>query len=86
VQRATCLVERSGKIIFFKKESDTHIFYLFFTTALVFSSSMHDRWNTQLFYKLLELVVCSQPQTPPGRMLKYFNIDAMLCSLVKVVL
>jgi hypothetical protein len=36
VRRATCLVERSGKIIFFKKASDTHVPHLFYY-ALVYS-------------------------------------------------
>jgi hypothetical protein len=35
VRKATCLVERSEKIMIFKKASDTHIFYLFYY-ALVF--------------------------------------------------
>jgi hypothetical protein len=37
VRRATCLVERSEGIVIFTKASNTHIFYLLFTTALVFS-------------------------------------------------
>jgi hypothetical protein len=32
-----CLVERSGKIVNFKKASDTHSSTYLFTTALVFS-------------------------------------------------
>jgi hypothetical protein len=54
VQRATCLVERSEKIMIFKKESDTHVFYLLFYYFISVFSSMHDRWNIQLFYKMLD--------------------------------
>jgi hypothetical protein len=45
--------EKSEKIVFFKKASDTHIFYLFYYYISVFSS-MHDRWNILLFYKMLD--------------------------------
>jgi hypothetical protein len=47
------LSERSEKIVIFKKASDTHILLPIFTMALVFSTSMHDRWNYQLFTKVL---------------------------------
>jgi hypothetical protein len=49
-----CLVERSVKIVIFKKVSDTHIFQPIFSAALVISSNMHDRWNYQLFTKFLD--------------------------------
>jgi hypothetical protein len=35
-----------------KKESDTHASTYFYYCISVFSS-MHDRWNIQLFYKML---------------------------------
>jgi hypothetical protein len=35
------------------KRQVTHILLPTFTTALVIFSSMHDRWNVQLFYKML---------------------------------
>jgi hypothetical protein len=36
-----------------QKASDTHIFYVLYYCISVFSS-MHDRWNIQLFYKMLD--------------------------------
>jgi hypothetical protein len=32
----------------------THMFPTYFYYALVFFSSKHDRWDTHLFYKLLD--------------------------------
>jgi hypothetical protein len=53
VRRAAYFVERSERS-WTSKRQVTHISSIYFTTALVFFSSMHDRWNTQLFYKLLD--------------------------------
>jgi hypothetical protein len=48
----TCLVERSERVRTPKRQV-AHMLLPTFTTALVFFSSMHDRWNIQLFYKML---------------------------------
>jgi hypothetical protein len=53
VWRATYFFERSGKIVNFKKASDTNSSTHLFTTALVFSSSMHDRLIFKEVYKML---------------------------------
>jgi hypothetical protein len=53
VRRATCLVERSESSSTSKRQvphiSSTHFYY-----CISVFSSMHDRWNIQLFYKMLD--------------------------------
>jgi hypothetical protein len=43
-----------ASVLVVAKASDKHYFLPTFTTALVFSNSMHDRWNYQLFTKCLD--------------------------------
>jgi hypothetical protein len=41
-------------VLVVSKASDRHVFLPIFTIAFVFFSSMHDRWNSQLFTKCLD--------------------------------
>jgi hypothetical protein len=52
VRSATRFVERSERAETPKRQV-THILLPTFTSALVFSSSMHDRWNINWFYEML---------------------------------
>jgi hypothetical protein len=53
VWRATCLVDRSEKIVIFKRQV-THILSTYFYYCISVFSSMHDRWNINSFTKCLD--------------------------------
>jgi hypothetical protein len=48
----TCLVERSERV-WTPKRQVTHISSTYFYYCISVFSSMHDRWNIQVFYKML---------------------------------
>jgi hypothetical protein len=52
-KKLTTLVS-AGSVLVVAKTSDTHVFLPIFTTALVLSCSMDDRWNYQLFTMCLD--------------------------------
>jgi hypothetical protein len=53
VQRATYFAERSESS-WTSKRQVTHISSTYFYYCISVFSSMHDRWNIQLFYKMLD--------------------------------